>query len=107
MRANPLDPTFEFYENPMPTTNGREFAKRTHSTLEGRVTRVPICLSAYVRQFQGCKSRRASPCSRGNDRGLAQLIPPTFYQTNPFPIFVSLGVHSWFNRNLPNEAKPK
>src|SRR5436190_6132230 len=30
--------------------------------------------------------------------------PKQFCQTNPLPIFVSLGVHSWFTRKLRNEA---
>jgi len=44
------------------------------STLEGRVTRVPICLSAVVKDFfRGLDRGEFSRCPRGNDQDLAEL----------------------------------
>ena|SRR5436190_5262540 len=81
-----------------------KITKRSHA-LEAPVLRLaPVQGSEFnVQSLEFSKiAKRTQPLmsvdfytySDGNGLGR----PCNFYQTNPFPIFVSLGVHSWFKQ---------
>src|SRR5215203_3019375 len=72
------------------------------STLERRVTRVPIWLSALGHHFQGYQRRRSSRRSRGNDQGLSELVPPIFTKRSHSGSWC-LRVFVVQPRKLPNE----
>src|SRR5215218_8597937 len=73
------------------------------STLERRVTRVPICFSALGHHFQGYQPRRSSRRSRGKDQGLSELVPPIFTERSHSGSWCSSCLCG-SPRKLPNEA---